>query len=343
MARIRTGVVALALLSLVASCSDATDTTTSTVAVSTTASATATTAAATATTAAATTTTTTSTTTTTTTTTTLPPKPFPKGSLVAFSSDRAGTGALFVVDTADGEVRQVGFGLETMLSPAWSPDGQSLVYVSLSGRSKLVVLDVAGAWEGEAQVEELTDGSLAVDEPTWGRDGAVAFTVTTDQNEQEIWTIRPGGEPELLLTGAAGPAWSPDGTRLAFVELGDRESAIAVLELETGEVARLTDPADRARTPAWSPDGGQIAFTAGTSDYDIWVVDVDGGDPQLVVAESDRDWWPCWIGATEIAYARFDESNLHDIWVADLTTGTTTPLIEAPYDDWFPACQPSDE
>jgi len=335
MLRLRICVLSLSLVTLVAACSESGgDTATTTVVPTTTTVAPTTTTAST--TAAPTTTTTTSTT-----TTTLPPKPFPEGTLVAFSSDREGTGALFVMDLADGELRQVSFGLETMLSPAWSPDGQSLVYVSLSGRSRLVVLDVVAAWEGETEPIELTDGSLEVDQPAWSPDGTIAFKVMTEDETSEIWAIpAAGGEPELLISNAEGPAYSPDGTRLAYVELGDRESAIVVRELESGEETRLTDPAERATTPAWSPDGSQIAFTAGTSDYDIWVVDAAGGEPRLVAGEADREWWPCWASTDEIVYARFNPENLHDIWVADIATETTVPLVEAPSDDWFPACQP---
>ncbi len=277
----------------------------------------------------------------TTTTTTAPTKVFPEGTLVAFSSDRAGTGALFVVDTADGEVRQIGFGLETMISPAWSPDGRSIVYVSLSGRSRLAIVDVAAAWDGSSDPVELTDGTLEVDSPTWSSDGTIAFQVTTGQGDSEVWTIpAAGGEPELLLANAAGPAYSPDGTQLAFVALGDRESAIAVLDSVSGDVTVLTDPADRATTPAWSPDGSQIAFTAGTRDYDVWIVDVTSGEVRLLAGDPVREWWPCWTGGGEVVYALFAADGLHDIWVTDPVAGGATPLIESPSDDWFPACQP---
>ncbi|MDJ0953656.1 MAG: hypothetical protein QNJ81_08250 [Acidimicrobiia bacterium] len=289
-----------------------------------------------------TTTTTTAATTTTapSTTTTLPAKAFPQGTLVAFSSDRAGTGALFVIDTTDGEIRQVGFGLETMNSPAWSPDGRSLVYVSLSGRSRLVVLDVASAWDGPTDPVELTDGALAVDSPTWSPGGVIAFEVSADQGS-DVWTIDPGGgEPELLLGNAAGPAYSPDGTRLAFVAVGDRESAIAVLEVASGEIVVLTDPADRGINPAWSSDGTEIVYTAGTRDFDVWVADLASGETRRLTSEPNREWWPCFTADGAVVYARFDPDALHDLWILDPLEEAAAPLVAAPSDDWFPACQP---
>ncbi len=274
------------------------------------------------------------------TTTTLPAKAFPQGTLVAFSSDRAGTGALFVIDTTDGEIRQVGFGLETMNSPAWSPDGRSLVYVSLSGRSRLAVLEVASAWDGPTDPVELTDGALAVDSPTWSAGGVIAFEVLVDQGT-EVWTIEPGGgEPELLLSNAAGPAYSPDGTQLAFVAVGDRESAIAVLDVASGEIVTLTDPADRGINPAWSPDGTEIVYTAGTRDFDVWVVDVASSETRRLTSEPNREWWPCFTADGAVVYARFDPDDLHDIWVVNARGEAAAPLVAAPSDDWFPACQP---
>ncbi len=335
MSRLRKGALSLALLLLVSACSSGEDEASPTTVEPTTSTTT--------TTVAPTTTTSPPTTTATSITTTVPPKDYPNGTLIAFSSDRAGTGALFVVDTADGEVRQIGYGLETMISPAWSPDGRSLAYVSLSGRSKLATLDAAGAWEGEVEPVELTDGALEVDEPAWSPDGVtIAFTVTTENGDNEIWTIpAQGGEPQLLLGNAEGPSFSPDGERLAFVELGERESAIAVLDLGSGDITRLTDPADRGITPQWSTDGSQIAYTSGTGDFDVWIVDVASSESHRLVGETDREWWPCWTGAGEVAYARFNPETLHDIWLVDLVGGTMTPLIDDPSDDWFPACQPS--
>ena len=53
----------------------------------------------------------------------------------------------------------------------------------------------------------------------------------------------------------AGPKWSPDGSRVAFVA-GD----ILVVNLADGVIANLTNHLGGA-SPAWSPDGGEIAFT----------------------------------------------------------------------------------
>ena len=333
MSRLTIGVAAVLLLAAACSGSNEEATVASTIAESTSIAAPAT---------STTITTTTAVPATTTTTTTQPPKEFPSSGLIAFSSDRAGTGALFVVDTADGEIRQIAFGLETMLAPAWSPDGRRIAYVALSGRPKLMLIDVAAAWDGEVEPIELTDGSLDVDQPGWSADGTtIAFKVTNEDGVAEVWSIAvEGGEPERLMTNAERPAFSPDGQFLAYVEVGERESAIAVLDLQSGDTNRLTDPAERGVAPSWSPDASQIAYTAGTANLDIWMVAAVGGEPAQLTAEADREWWPCWTGAGEIAYARFSPDNLHDIWLVDLVGGSMAPLVESPSDNWFPACQP---
>ena len=97
----------------------------------------------------------------------------------------------------------------------------------------------------------------------------------------------------------SNPAWSPDGTRIAFQSYRDGDWDIYVMGTDGGNVQQLTDDPYRDREPAWSPDGTRIAFsrTSGTFDWDIYVMDADGGNVQrLTYAEYWRNWnkSPAW-------------------------------------------------
>jgi dipeptidyl aminopeptidase/acylaminoacyl peptidase len=103
----------------------------------------------------------------------------------------------------------------------------------------------------------------------------------------------------------SAPAWSPDGTKLAFEvhgPVGGVDGDIFVLDLASGLVTQLTgDPPEAPihdEGPAWSPDGTMIAFTSQRSDPkgDIWIMQADGSDPRRlttnVIVDESPDWQP---------------------------------------------------
>ena len=104
------------------------------------------------------------------------------------------------------------------------------------------------------------------------RDGSqVACTVThadgdVNRNRTSIW-VAPmnGGEARQVTSGEkrdTGPAWSPDGTKIAFASDRGKKNQIFILDLaHGGEATQLTtDEEHAASEPIWSPDGATIAF-----------------------------------------------------------------------------------
>jgi dipeptidyl aminopeptidase/acylaminoacyl peptidase len=99
----------------------------------------------------------------------------------------------------------------------------------------------------------------------------VAYTVREtnwDDNayETEIWIADSGGGTPRQLTNAKkssrAPAWSPTGTRLAFISDRSDKSQIYVINPAAGEAEALTSLDDGVNSFEWAPDGKRIAFTA---------------------------------------------------------------------------------
>src|SRR5215472_9869757 len=89
--------------------------------------------------------------------------------------------------------------------------------------------------------------------------------VDADRSVRSLWRVAaPSGEPRQLTRGRAdtAPAWSPDGTSVAFLRAQDGPPQLWLLPSGGGEAEQLTTLPLGAGTPVWSPDGSKIAFGA---------------------------------------------------------------------------------
>jgi hypothetical protein len=82
------------------------------------------------------------------------------------------------------------------------------------------------------------------------------------------------------LADDGSPAWSPDGSEIAFTSACRGHPSIWIVPAIGGIMSQITgDPAGDA-SPAWSPDGTLIAFTSRRSgNLDVWVICADGDGP----------------------------------------------------------------
>lgn len=138
--------------------------------------------------------------------------------------------------------------------------------------------------------------------PSISPDGrTVAFT-RTDSDGSAIYTIGIDGTGVTRMTDTPGadPAWSPDGSQIAFV---GQDAGLYVMRFEDDNPHLVVDRGFVALHPTWSPDGSRIAFAAPSNavgslrNYDIWIVDVAGGPPTNVThttsaSELDPAWSP---------------------------------------------------
>lgn len=119
----------------------------------------------------------------------------------------------------------------------------------------------------------------------------------------DLHTIRADGTGlRLLLRGGYSPAWSPDGSRLAFVSSRSGDEELYAARADGRGVRRLTRAPGPDLSPAWSSDGRQLVWSRNA---EIWVMRADGSGQRRLVRKA-RTWHehhtPTWHGRT-IVYA----------------------------------------
>ncbi len=117
------------------------------------------------------------------------------------------------------------------------------------------------------------------------------------------------------------PALSPDGTRVAFASNRDGAWDLYILELESGEIIRVTDSPEYESAPSWSPDSQWLAceiYQDGNLEIAIISLVDDEQEPILVTEEPASDHSPAWApDGRHIAFVS-NRSGDSDIWLADL-------------------------
>ena len=179
---------------------------------------------------------------------------------IAYVTKRSQRYTLWVAD-ADGENAQSALASsEPIISPAWSPNGAQLAYVSFESRKPVIYAhDVAS---GKRRLLANFRGSNSA--PAWSTDGRqIVATLSRDGGSQLYTMDANGGEPRRLTQSSSidtEPAFSSDGKSIYFVS--DRGGAPQIYRMGVagGNAERITFTGSYNISPALSPDGKYLAY-----------------------------------------------------------------------------------
>ncbi len=200
--------------------------------------------------------------------------------------------SLWIAD-ADGENAQSALASpEPIISPAWSPLGGQLAYVSFESRKPVVYVHEIAT--GKRRLLANFRGSNSA--PAWAPDGrTLAVTLSRDGGSQLYLIDAQGGEPKRLAQSASidtEPVFSPDAGTIYFVSDRGGSPQIYKLPASGGSPQRITFTGSYNISPSISPDGKSLAYISRVNGaFRLHVMDLASGN-SVAITDTSSDESP---------------------------------------------------
>ena len=252
---------------------------------------------------------------------------------------------LAIMDQDGSNHRFLTTGGSIVLTPRFSPDQRSVVYMSYSGKYPAIyIYDLAS---GRNRL--VTQNAATTFAPRFSPDGRWVLFSMSKSGNTDLYRVSSagGGTPQQLTNSPGidtGGSYSPDGNRIVFESDRSGGQQLYVMNADGSNQQRISFGGGRYATPAWSPRGDLIAFTKLGGGFRIGVMNPSGGGERLLT-DSWQDEQPSWSpNGRVLTFFRSGQGagGRESLWSVDLT-GVNERRIATPLDgsdpDWGPLRQ----
>jgi TolB protein len=219
----------------------------------------------------------------------------PSGSELAFTSFMAGKPDLYVVPASGGRPVSISARPGVNMGAAYSPDGTKIAAtLSQDGNSEIYLLSTTGSI-----LKRLTSNPYIDTSPTWSPDGSRIAFVSDRHGTPQIWVMSADGSGQQKVTRRGNynqePAWTrrKDAPLVTFTARDEKYAYdIFTVNVDTGEMTRLTEGRGSNHHPTWAPNGRAVAYES--SRGGIWISTADGRTERQVYKgdASAPSWGP---------------------------------------------------
>ena len=233
------------------------------------------------------------------------PSASPDGHIVAFTTWAGGYPAIKMISLDTG--RNLGFYNQRASMNAFvsfTPDSKTVVFSSTAagGPAQLYSASIDGG-----NLHRVThSGAIEVEPKINPQNASLLIDVSGRGGLPQIYQMNMEGADVKRLSAGTGeatnPAWSPDGSHVAFAWTKGFEPGnynIFVMDAVTQQTVQLTANDGRNENPTWAPDGAHIVYASKRGrDSQIWVMNADGTDKHPLTSVGNNEK-PVWVNAEQ--------------------------------------------
>jgi Tol biopolymer transport system component len=213
----------------------------------------------------------------------------PDGTQLAYISNSSGNQDVFLYDFATQISTNLTHSPLDEADPRWTPDGRISYGAVQFGGQQIFTMDVSDVRNRPVR---LTQDGLGGANVSWSKEGRAAF-VAYDQGDFEIYVIDENGSTNVSQNPAVDstPQWMPDG-RLSFISNRDDVLSVFVVDLDSGELIKVTNTASSVLYSSWSSDG-RLAFVSEQRLDELYLVEAVGQPARLLLrgTKITPEWW----------------------------------------------------